>query len=186
MKRFFLSILGIFCLVSGHAAEEYGKYMGFSLEKAAQPSPHPQKTKNILKSMMDKLIDNSCGYFGALSTFYEILELFENSERSRTPIQAVKELIDDSFTLTDFTIEGLCANAGFSHTQLLRLFKKEYGKTIKEYLIDKRIELACELLKEGNLSVQSISLSCGFSDDVHFMKTFKAKMGITATEYRKG
>lgn len=169
----------------GNAAAEYGKYMGFSLKNSVLPCPHSQRIKNILKRTMDKLTNDSCGYFEVLSTFYKILEIFGDSGQPRTEIQSIKELIDDSFTLTDFSVERLCLNAGFSHAQLLRLFKKEYGKTIKQYLIDKRIEFSCELLKESDLSVQSVALSCGFSDEVHFMKTFKNRIGITATEYRK-
>ena len=171
--------------MKGDEAAEYGKYMGFSLENSALPCPQPQRIKNILKRTIDKLINDSCAYFGVLSTFYDILDIFGDSARPRTEIQSVKELIDESFALTDFSVEGLCLNVGFSHAQLLRLFKKEYGKTIRQYLIDKRIEFACELLKESDLSVRSIALSCGFSDEVHFMKTFKSRIGITATEYRK-
>ena len=49
----------------------------------------------------------------------------------------------------------------------------------------KRIELACELLENSDLSVRSVAHSCGFSDEIHFMKTFKSRTGMTAAEYRR-
>ncbi|MBQ8793630.1 MAG: helix-turn-helix transcriptional regulator [Clostridia bacterium] len=72
-----------------------------------------------------------------------------------------------------------------SHAHLLRLFKKEYGITPIKYIINKRIELACELLKTTDLSVSSVAFSCGFSDEIHFMKTFKKLIGKSALNYKR-
>ena len=69
--------------------------------------------------------------------------------------------------------------------KLLRLFKEEYGRTVRRYLIEKRLAYACELLENSDMPVCSVALSCGFSDEIHFMKSFKKQYGMTATEYRK-
>ena len=114
------------------------------------------------------------------------MDIFVSDRRPRTAISAVRELIDESFAVTDFKIEKLCLDSGFSHSQLLRLFKNEYGRTIRDYLIDKRLERARTLLETTELSVYSIAVSSGFSDEVHFMKSFKRHFGVTASEYRRG
>lgn len=169
----------------GNAAAQYGEQLGFSIENAAHPCRQFGRTKSILKRTIDRLETGECGYFGVLSAFYELMDLSTAERRPRTEIEAVRELVDKSFAVIDFSIAQLCLDVGFSHPQLLRLFKREYGKTLKQYVIEKRIELACELLEGSDLSVLSVAVSCGFSDEIHFMKTFKSRIGMTAAEYRK-
>ena len=94
-------------------------------------------------------------------------------------------MIDGSFTLPSFSIDQLCRDAGISHAQLLRRFKKAYGTTVIAYVVRKRIEHACELLEATDLPVYSVAFSCGFADEIHFMKTFKAQTGLSATAYRR-
>ena len=97
----------------------------------------------------------------------------------------MKKHIDESFTLPGFSVEQLCYDAGISHAHLLRLFKQTYGVTIVKYLISKRLELACEMLQNTDLLVSSVAYSCGFSDEPHFMRTFKKEFGVSALQYRK-
>lgn len=169
----------------GDAAAQYGGQLGFSASSPVLHCHHFGKIRSILKQTVDALEEERLGYFGVLSALFEIMELSSTSYRPRTEIQAVRELIDEGCTIPDFSVEKLCRDAGFSHAQLLRLFKREYGKTIRRYLIEKRLALAYELLAESNLSIRSVALSCGFSDEMHFSKSFRAHYGITASDYRK-
>ncbi len=171
--------------LKGDAAADHGERLGFSVSQAVRPCKHFVRIKQILKRMIDRLREGSCGYYGVLAAFYELVDLSVSESSPRTAIQAVRELIDESYTVIDFSVEKLCRDVGFSHAQLLRLFKREYGKTVRRYVIEKRIALACELLERSDLSVRSVALSCGFSDEIHFIKTFKSHMGQTATRYRE-
>lgn len=169
----------------GTPSAQYGEKMGYSITAPTRPLAHFGRVKSLIRRTIDGLHDGTLGYFGVLSVFYELMDILVSDRRPRTAISAVRELIDESFTITDFTVEKLCLDSGFSHSQLLRLFKEEYGRTIRDYLIDKRLERARVLLETTELSVYSIALSSGFSDDVHFMKSFKRRFGATATEYRR-
>ncbi len=51
-------------------------------------------------------------------------------------------------------------------------------------IIDIRLEVAKNHLEFTDLSVTDICYSVGFRDLTHFMKTFKKRTGMTATEYR--
>ena len=104
--------------------------------------------------------------------------------RSDTGLESVKRLIDEGFTRTDFSIASLCDDVGISHPHLLRLFKEKYNLTLIKYLNKKRIEYASELLQTTDLSVKSVAFSSGFLDELHFMKTFKKHMGLSALKYR--
>ena len=170
--------------LKGEAAREYGRLLGFSLEEPVRPCGHFSKTELALKKLFTSLTENDGGYFSVLSSFYEIMEIC-TSHTSGTGIDNVKKLIDESFTLPTFNIDQLCGDVGISHAHLLRLFKKNYGTTIIKYLLKKRVGYACELLVNTDIPIRSVAYSCGFSDEIHFMKTFKKEMGMSALAYRK-
>ena len=169
----------------GESAARYGEELSFSIEIPAHPCRHFGRTKQILKRTIEDMRSENYGYYKVMSAFYELIDLSTFDKGIRTPIESVREFIDESYTIPDFNVENLCRDVGFSHAQLLRLFKKEYGKTVRDYVIEKRLALACELLESRDISVRSVSLSCGFSDEIHFMKSFKKHYGITASEYRR-
>lgn len=168
----------------GEAVARYGALLGFSLQSAVVRCCAFPSVKRILRELFEALQREECGYFGVLSVFYRMLELC-GTDRSAGEIRGIKQMIDGSFTLSSFSIEQLCHDAGISHAQLLRRFKAAYGMTVIAYVLRKRIALACELLETTDLPVRSIALSCGFADEIHFMKCFKREIGLTATAYRK-
>lgn len=65
------------------------------------------------------------------------------------------------------------------------LFKKETGKTLTEYVNDKRISYAKHLLKSTNLQVQTIAQYCGILDTHYFCRIFKKATDKTPLEYRE-
>lgn len=79
----------------------------------------------------------------------------------------------------------LLSNIGFaSKFHLLRLFKKYYGQTPKQYLTDKRIERSKQNLVNG-MSVTETCFSVGFECPSSFSTLFKSKIGITPIEFQK-
>ena len=66
-----------------------------------------------------------------------------------------------------------------------RLFKETTGKNFKEYVMEKRMEYARELLKTTAQKVAEISAMAGFEDSEYFSSLFKTKYGQTPTQYRK-
>jgi len=71
-----------------------------------------------------------------------------------------------------------------SKFHLLRLFKKYYGQTPKQYLIDKRIEKAKELLNQGT-NVTETCFDVGFESPCSFSTLFKSRVGMTPSEFQK-
>lgn len=85
----------------------------------------------------------------------------------------------------DLSLEELAAQVGVSATHLGRLFKKKNGCTIMDYVIQKRLELAKELLKDPELSVSAIAFKTGYNNYSYFTKSFKKFTGMTPREYRR-
>ena len=65
------------------------------------------------------------------------------------------------------------------------LIKKETGKTAQEYIQDKIIALAKELLLGSEKTISEISYEVGYQYSQHFNRIFKKNVGQTPNEYRK-
>ena len=64
------------------------------------------------------------------------------------------------------------------------LVKVETGKTAQDFIADKIIRQAKELLNNQTLSIAQVSDHLGFGYPQHFVRFFKRKTGKTPTEYR--
>ena len=81
--------------------------------------------------------------------------------------------------------EELSANANMSISHLAKVFKKETGVTMTQYIALLRCKKAANLLKKTNLPIQEISSYVGYSDNNYFVKVFKKNYDMTPTEFRK-
>ena len=169
---------------TGSHALEYGKRMGFSITNpirtAASFTAIRQTMKRLLTSLEEDGVDP---YFLALSAFYDLLYLCSRQPRAKGAPSA-RRMIDLNFSSPEFTVELLCRDLHISHSHLCRIFKQTYGISAVKYLIERRLGLAQRLLETTDLPVKAVAYSCGFSDEMHFMKSFKAFTGETAREYR--
>lgn len=85
----------------------------------------------------------------------------------------------------DITTERICKEFHTSRSTFSHTFRKETGKSFREYLIDVRLSHAKRLLKYSNLTVTEIALSVGFNDANYFSSVFKKYLGTSPTAYRK-
>ncbi len=82
------------------------------------------------------------------------------------------------------TVDELASLIFKSRSQAIRIFKKEYGKTPYDYLLESRIKQSKILLKNTNLLIKEIAFKVGFADEHYFSDLFKRKCGTTAIQYR--
>ena len=83
------------------------------------------------------------------------------------------------------TLDSLSSRFFISKYHLAREFKKEYSQTIIQYLSNRRITYAKELLRFTDLSIGEIASRCGIRDMNYFNKVFQKLEGCTASEYRR-
>ncbi|MCZ6593635.1 MAG: AraC family transcriptional regulator [Bacteroidetes bacterium] len=108
--------------------------------------------------------------------------IYSNQEQIRTVI-GVRNYIDNNYE-TDLNLDFLSHTRFVSKYHLLRLFKKHYGLTPRQYLIDKRIEKSKDQLKKGML-VTETCFEVGFESLGSFSTLFKTKTGKSPSEYQK-
>lgn len=82
------------------------------------------------------------------------------------------------------TIEMLADYTNLSTSYLSRLFKQNLGISISDYIREKKIEKAENLLKYSDFSLIEISNYLAFSSQSHFIQTFEKLVGITPKKYR--
>ncbi|MEJ5244671.1 MAG: AraC family transcriptional regulator [Bacteroidota bacterium] len=78
----------------------------------------------------------------------------------------------------------LCRIADITHTRLNKAFKQEFGLTVFDYLRNKRLEIAKQMLENGN-NVTDISYELGYSSPAHLSREFSKKYGISPKKYQK-
>lgn len=66
-----------------------------------------------------------------------------------------------------------------------KLFKKETGRNIKDYILQVKVDVAKDLLENPNIPISLVSLELGYSNFSHFTQIFKKIENVTPSEYRK-
>jgi len=79
----------------------------------------------------------------------------------------------------------LAAAAGLSMHHFAREFKQSTGVTPHNYLIQKRVERAQQMLAQTGLSLAEIACAVGFSDQGHLARHFRGLLGTTPREFRR-
>ncbi|NMO02161.1 helix-turn-helix transcriptional regulator [Gordonia sp. TBRC 11910] len=83
------------------------------------------------------------------------------------------------------TLEQLAAVAGISKYHFQRLFTATYGLSPAEYLSQRRVERAQDLLRATNLTVTEICVAVGFSSLGSFSSRFRDLVGESPTQFRQ-
>lgn len=81
-------------------------------------------------------------------------------------------------------IANLAHQICLSPSYFQHLYKEQFGITCKADIIQARIEYAKLLLQNSSMSIRFVSEQCGYENDIHFMRQFKQKTGLTPTQYR--
>lgn len=107
----------------------------------------------------------------------------KNREAYSNSINNTIDYIDIHFS-KQLTINIIAENTQLSEGHLSRLFKKEVGVTIFDYIKDLRCKEARKLLITTNMPIQYISEAVGYSDNNYFTKVFKDKFSETPSAIR--
>ena len=97
----------------------------------------------------------------------------------------LKKFLDDNIELK-VNLDRYCREKQRSCANMIRRFKKYFGTSPYDYLMQKRIEEARLMLRHSAFSVKEIASRLKFSDQYYFSNYFKRKTGMSPQKYRKG
>ena len=93
--------------------------------------------------------------------------------------------IEENIFNPDLSNAILTKQARISEVYLRKLFLSQYNTTPKQYILNIRINKAKQLLTDTPFTITAISEECGFKSLYHYCRIFKAKTGLTTTQYAK-
>ena len=132
----------------------------------------------LLKSKLEELI--------YLLYFYRLVERKTSDDHYRKN-EKIREIIDyiNQHYAENLTIEKLSELMGYSKTDFMTIFKQHTGTSCTEFIIQARLNAACEELRNSVKPVLEIATNVGFNNLSNFNRQFKHYYDQTPSQYRK-
>ena len=110
----------------------------------------------------------------------------EHKKRSRSDlaVNAILSYIGQHYT-ERIRIEDIARFVSYSPGECCRIFKKELGMTISQFLNTYRVERSTDLLTGSTMSISEIAYETGFCSTSYYIRHFKELTGMTPLQYRK-
>ena len=171
-------------------AKNYCIIMNTLLRKAAeQGGVHPlyiDRTSSAFAKDIEALADAKTVPEFMKDMFSSYCRLVrKHSTKAYSPIVKKTILLIDADISSELSLHSLASKLEISKGYLASVFKRETGKTVSEYISEKRINRAMHLLNTTDLQIQTVAMHCGVMDVQYFSKLFKKHTGKTPKEFRK-
>ena len=101
----------------------------------------------------------------------------------RLIIDPAVDVMNQHFTDNDLSVSYLSALCGVSEVYFRKIFLNSFGVSPKEYMIQKRMDYAKNLLKSDDFSIAEIASLCGYAEPCHFSREFTKRVGIPPSQY---
>lgn len=118
--------------------------------------------------------------------FYEKKENLDQ-KTEKLQLLVMKETIENYIKqhyAEELSIQQLSDMMNYSEAYFSKLFKECFKVNFTAYLVNYRVRIAKELLKDSMMSVKEVGKACGYEDSNYFSRIFKRAAGCTPTEYR--
>lgn len=147
--------------------------------------------KNEMLCLCEHAQDSSLKQIGRL---YLIMDALMEGSTSKRQIQGGKlaqfytheaiTFIEQNYMLP-ITVENMADHCNLDRSYFGKIFKETMGQSPQEFLISYRMTKAAVLLKTTDLSIGNISLLVGYTNQLHFSRSFKKVYNLSPREYRQ-
>lgn len=150
---------------------------GIDMEKALDPGFISGEALNRFDSA-----DNVVSYI-----YTTILDVLKGET---TPVRDSRDIIEKARTYIlhnyakELSVKDMAQKFALNAAYFSNIFKQITGKTITKYIMDLRIERACQLLRETDIGIAEIAEGVGYEDTQYFYRVFKKVTDMTPLEYR--
>lgn len=141
-----------------------------------------------IQDFVDESISNTHSYNELTETLIQYINDYsQNYYRTLSteePAELIRSYIDENFE-SQLTLKEIATYFHISPSYLSTIFKKSYSISPNEYIMQKRIAKAKDLLSVfPPLSIKQIAFMVGYIDPFYFSRIFKMSTGQTPTDYR--
>jgi AraC-like DNA-binding protein len=177
---------------NGTEAERLLKLTSLSKTAPVLSCPDKEAVKNCISN-----IHSSAGSFSFSESrmtgylYLLISHLIEMSSQKNRTANSSLNYVENALKYIQYNysdnigVEDIAYNVGLSRSHLHRIFIKNLSVSPNEFLTKFRINEACTLLKNSDLTINEIASSVGFSDPLYFSRVFKKIKGIPPSKYQK-
>jgi two-component system, response regulator YesN len=163
-------------------AQEIIELMFDSVERKAMSSSH-MKAEELCR--IDECLSLEEMEACILDIFKSFCYRFEQEKQKsgNKTINEIKTFISENYMLNiglDDVAKLVCLNP----TYVSEIFKKKTGENFSEYLINYRMLIAKDLLKDVKYKITDVSTMVGYQDPKYFSRLFKQKVGVNPSDYR--
>lgn len=99
-------------------------------------------------------------------------------------IKRVKTLLEEQYRNPP-SVHELAVTVGLSASRLAHLFRDEVGKSVRSFVVDRRLNTAAVLIVQTDERISQIAYGVGFNDISNFNHAFKKKFGMSPGAYRQ-
>lgn len=123
-----------------------------------------------------------------MELLYDVAECSKNMFRQilqlRRPVRVDIRQVVEQYYATPVTLPELAFLSGRSLSSFKRDFQQTYNESPAQWIRNKRLELAKQMLQQTAIPVTEICYSIGFENVSHFSRIFKDHYGFPPTQYR--
>ncbi|MDF2907335.1 MAG: AraC family transcriptional regulator [Herbinix sp.] len=107
-----------------------------------------------------------------------------STDDTKDDAQRAKEYILANIS-KDISVKDVADYVHLSPEYFSKLFKKEMGENVKNYILRIKVDAAKDLLENPNIPVSMVASELGYSNFSHFTQMFKKHENVTPSEYRR-
>ncbi len=112
-------------------------------------------------------------------------EKHADTRRGEEVIARVCSYIMNHISDPDISVNEIAERFFFHPVYLNRMFRKEKGSSVGQFIMDQRMDLAVSLLRNKNLAVTDVAERVGYRNYTNFHSIFKKRYGCSPTQYRE-
>ena len=154
------------------------------------PASWPKEQKNLYQAMNVWQQSAVPALLNQLKQFAAAALIFAENERFAAKKQTdrnseIRDFFLRSTASPEISLNDLAEHLGLSASRISHILKEEFGKNFNELLNSARIKRACDLLLTTPLSIRSVAVLSGFSNEYYFSRVFKQHTNLPPGAYRK-
>lgn len=175
----------------GYASSEYMNavtWLGVSIVRNLKDSYMGEEAVNDFLERLSKCEKKEAVDEVFLSVFADISQMQKAAGEKKGvtgKVEEVQAYIKEHYADSNITLDYLGDEFGVSANYLGRVFKKETGVSVSEYLNNERLQYVLHELEYTEKPAKDIAEECGFMSTNYFYTYFKKKVGVSPVAYRE-